>query len=80
MDHYLVKLLADAIGRVKDKNDKKVWAHVTNGLRAVNPQTVYSTYTKYSCQQHLFHVIHHRYKIWYALMVHQEKANAFSYT
>lgn len=80
MDHYLVKLLADAIGRVKDKNDKKVWAHVTNGLRAVNPQTVYSTYTKYSCQQHLFHVIHHRYKIWYALMVHQDKANAFSYT
>lgn len=82
LDQYLVKLLADAIDRANDKSDKKVWAHVTRGLRAVNPQTVYSTYTKYSCQQHLFHVIHHRYKIWYALMVHQAavKPSVFSYT
>lgn len=82
MDQYLVKLLADAISRADDKSDKKVWGYVTRGLRAVNPQTVYSTYTKYSCQQHLFHVIHHRYKIWYTLMVHQAavKTSLFSYT
>lgn len=72
MDHYLVRLLATAVNH--HQLDKKVWAQVTSGLRAVNPQTVYSTYTKYSCQQHLYHVIHHRYKIWYSLVVHQAHA------
>lgn len=74
MDQYLVKLLSDVVhsypAGVEPEMTKKTWAYVTGQLRAINPETVYSTYTKYSCQQHIYHVIHHRYKIWYLLMIH----------
>lgn len=76
MDQYLMKLLSDVVHSfpkgVESKMSKKAWAYVTGRLRAANPETVYSTYTKYSCQQHLMHVNHHRYKIWYSLMTHQK--------
>lgn len=74
MDQYLVKLLSDVVhsypAGIKPEMTKKTWAYVTGQLRALNPETVYSTYTKYSCQQHIYHVVHHRYKIWYLLMIH----------
>lgn len=80
MDQYLIKLLSDIVHSYpKDAEvemTKKAWAYLCGQLRAANPETVYSTYTKYSCQQHLLNVIHHRYKIWYVLMVHQKTNNS----
>lgn len=74
MDQYLIKLLSDVVHSYPRGTEatmtKKAWAYVTGQLRAANPETVYSTYTKYSCQQHLYNVNHHRYKIWYILMIH----------
>lgn len=74
MDQYLIKLLSDVVHSYPKgapvEMTKKAWAYVTGQLRAANPETVYSTYTKYSCQQHLINVNHHRYKIWYLLTVH----------
>lgn len=86
MDQYLIKLLSDVVHSfpkgVEAKMTKKAWAYVTSRLRAANPETVYSTYTKYSCQQHLSNVNHHRYKVWVALMTHQKPTpspSGFSY-
>lgn len=86
MDQYLVKLLSDVVHSfpkgVESKMTKKAWAYVTSRLRAANPETVYSTYTKYSCQQHLSNVNHHRYKVWVTLMTHQKpnpSPSGFSY-
>ncbi|CUM67453.1 uncharacterized protein PRCAT00005149001 [Priceomyces carsonii] len=76
MDQYLISLLSDIVHSfpkgVEPEMTKKAWAYVTGKLRAANPETVYSTYTKYSCQQHLINVNHHRYKIWYVLVLHQK--------
>lgn len=76
MDQYLIKLLSDVVHSypkgVEAKMTKKAWGYVTGRLRAANPETVYSTYTKYSCQQHLINVNHHRYKVWVSLMTHQK--------
>lgn len=83
MDQFLIKLLSDVVHSypkgAEAEMTKKAWAYVTGQLRAANPETVYSTYTKYSCQQHLLNVNHHRYKIWYYLMLHQKNAPATSY-
>ena len=76
MDQFLIKLLSDVVHSyakgAQPEMTKKAWAYVTGQLRAANPETVYSTYTKYSCQQHLLNVNHHRYKIWFVLMLHQK--------
>lgn len=76
MDQLLIKLLSDVVHSypkgTEPEMTKKAWAYVTGQLRAINPETVYSTYTKYSCQQHLYNVNHHRYKIWYILMIHSK--------
>lgn len=76
MDQFLIKLLSDLVHSFPKNSEpemsKKSWAYVCGHLRAANPETVYSTYTKYSCQQHLLNVNHHRYKIWYVLMLHQK--------
>lgn len=86
MDQFLIKLLSDVVHSYPKKAaaemTKKAWAYVTGQLRAANPETVYSTYTKYSCQQHLLNVNHHRYKIWFVLMLHQKNnpgTSGFSY-
>lgn len=74
MDQFLIRLLSDVAHShsrgTSPSITKKNWAYITGQLRAANPETVYSTYTKYSCQQHLFNVNHHRYKIWYLLILH----------
>ncbi|KAG7660957.1 uncharacterized protein J8A68_005477 [[Candida] subhashii] len=76
MDQFLIKLLSDVVHSYPKGAEatmtKKAWAYVTGQLRGANPETVYSTYTKYSCQQHLLNVNHHRYKIWFVLMLHQK--------
>lgn len=76
MDQYLVQLLSDVVHSFPKgahaEMSKKSWAYVTGKLRSTNPETVYSTYTKYSCEQHLRNVNHHRYKIWFVLMLHQK--------
>ncbi|ODV80300.1 uncharacterized protein CANTADRAFT_48712 [Suhomyces tanzawaensis NRRL Y-17324] len=86
MDQFLIKLLSDVVHSYQKGAEaemtKKSWAYVTGQLRAANPETVYSTYTKYSCQQHLLNVNHHRYKIWYVLMLHLKNnpsATGYSY-
>ncbi|KAK6453759.1 uncharacterized protein RJT20DRAFT_131183 [Scheffersomyces xylosifermentans] len=86
MDQFLIKLLSDVVHSypkgAEAEMTKKAWAYVTGQLRTANPETVYSTYTKYSCQQHLMNVNHHRYKIWYVLMLHQKNnpaAAGYSY-
>lgn len=80
MDQFLIKLLSDIVHSYRKGYEvemtKKAWAYLTGQLRAANPETVYSTYTKYSCQQHLINVNHHRYKIWYVLMLHQKNNNS----
>ncbi|CAI5755960.1 unnamed protein product [Candida verbasci] len=80
MDQYLIKLLSDVVHSFPQGSDihmsKKSWNFVCNQLRNVNPETVYSTYTKYSCQQHLINVIQYRYKIWYKLMKHSKFINS----
>lgn len=74
MDQFLIKLLFDVVHSFERGADvymiKKGWSYVCNELRNANPETVYSTYTKYSCEQHLLHVIHNRYKIWRSLMLY----------
>lgn len=76
MDQYLIKLLVDVVRSYPKDSEpemtKRSWAYVTSQLRYANPETVYSTYTKYSCQQHLFNVNHHRYKIWYLMILHSK--------
>lgn len=86
MDQFLIKLLTDVVHSypkgAEAEMTKKAWAYVTGQLRAANPETVYSTYTKYSCQQHLFNVNHHRFKIWYILMLHlknNRSSDGYSY-
>lgn len=86
MDQFLIKLLSDLVHSFPKNSEaemsKKLWAYVCGHLRAANPETVYSTYTKYSCQQHLLNVNHHRYKIWYVLMLHQKNnpsSSGYSY-
>ena len=86
MDQFLIKLLSDVVHSypkgAEAEMTKKAWAYVTGQLRAANPETVYSTYTKYSCQQHLFNVNHHRFKIWYILMLHlknNQTTDGYSY-
>ncbi|EGV66346.1 hypothetical protein CANTEDRAFT_100642 [Yamadazyma tenuis ATCC 10573] len=79
MDQFLIKLLSDVVhSYAKEERpqlNKKAWAYICNQLRIANPETVYATYTKYSCQQHLIHVIHNRYKLWYTLMLHSKNAD-----
>lgn len=84
MDQYLIKLLSDVAHSyprgVAAEMNKKAWLYVCKQLRLANPETVYSTYSKYSIQQHLINVIHHRYKIWYKLMVHSKSiTSGYSY-
>lgn len=82
MDLYFVKLLSDVVHSYPKDGEpqvtKKAWAYICSRLREANPETVYSTYTKYSCLQHLYHVIHTRYKLWYKLMLHSNAANQSS--
>lgn len=84
MDQVLVRLLSDVIHSFPKDGEpemsRKAWAYVCGQLRTINPQTVYSTYTKYSCQQHLLNVIHHRYKVWYALLMHQRTVPPVDYS
>lgn len=84
MDLYLIKLLLDVVHLfpkgVEPEMSKKAWAYVTGHLRAANPETVYSTYTKYSCRQHLYNVNHARYRVWYTLMMHQKTLSGRLYT
>lgn len=76
MDAYLIQLLSDVVHSHPRANasqmTKKDWLYVCGCLRLINPETVYSTYTKYSCQQHLLHVVHNRYKVWHELMLQSE--------
>lgn len=71
MDQCLVKLLSHALNQNRYETDKRLWLFVTKAMRSLNWKTAYSTCTKYACQQHLFRVIHRRYKIWYALHIYQ---------
>lgn len=84
MDLYLIKLLLDVVHLfpkgVEPEMSKKAWAYVTGHLRAANPETVYSTYTKYSCRQHLYNVNHARYRVWCTLMMHQKTLAGRLYT
>lgn len=84
MDSFLVKLLSDVVHsyprEASPELTKKSWTYVCNQLRLANPQTVYSTYTKYSCLQHLYHVIHNRYKLWYTLMLHSHSSKHHKYS
>lgn len=84
MDLVLVSLLSDVVHSFPEDGqpvlDRRSWAYVCGRLRSINPQTVYSTYTKYSCQQHLLNVIHHRYKVWYALLMHQKREQTSHYS
>ncbi|KAL6450062.1 hypothetical protein SBY92_002003 [Candida maltosa Xu316] len=77
MDQYLITLLSDVVHSyprgAEPEMNKKAWLYVCKQLRNTNPETVYSTYSKYSVHQHLSNVIQHRYKIWYSLMVHGKK-------
>lgn len=76
MDQLLIKLLSDVVHSyprgAEPEMNKKAWLYVCKQLRYANPETVYSTYSKYSVQQHLSNVIQHRYKIWYRLMAHSK--------
>lgn len=76
MDLFLVKLLFDIVHSyhkdARPQLNKRGWSYICNQLRIANPETVYSTYTKYSCQQHLVCVIHRRYKLWCELMIHSK--------
>lgn len=71
MDSVLIGLLSDVYHQSEHDAilDKKGWRYICSNLRQTDPTSVYSTYTKYSCQQHLLHVINHRYKVWHSLMV-----------
>lgn len=87
MDKLLIKLLHDIVHSfAKDDHPqmtKRSWHYISNELRAANPQTVYSTFTKYSCQQHLYNVIHARYRMWCVLLMFSKKnrndSNGYSY-
>ena len=76
MDQLLIKLLSDVVHSyprgAEPEMNKKAWLYVCKQLRYANPETVYSTYSKYSVLQHLSNVIQHRYKIWFQLMVHSK--------
>lgn len=80
MDQFLVKLLSDVVHLYRRGEPprmlKAAWGYVCGQLRAANPQTVYLTYTRYLLSQHLLNVIHHRYKVWYVLMIHTKLAEA----
>lgn len=71
MDNVLIGLLSDVVHQSEQNAilDKKGWRYICSNLRQTDPASVYSTYTKYSCKQHLLHVINHRYKVWHCLMV-----------
>lgn len=71
MDNTLIELLSDVVHQSEHVSalDKRAWRYICSNLRQKDPTSVYSTYTKYSCQQHLCHVINHRYKVWHCLMV-----------
>lgn len=80
LDLYLVKLLSDVVHSFKKPENaelsKRAWHYITGLLRNANPQTVYATYTKYSILQHLFNVIHARYRMWHALMEFRRSTHA----
>lgn len=71
MDNVLIGLLSDVVHQSEHNAvlDKPAWRYICSNLRQTDPASVYSTYTKYSCKQHLLHVINHRYKVWHCLMV-----------
>lgn len=83
MDNHLVRLLS-TIHHSFPKGaqlamTKDGWMFLCKQMRAQNPSTVYSTYTKYLCSQHLHNVIHMRYKLWYKLMSHPQTKCEFRY-
>lgn len=72
MDAELVGFLASVVYSPSGPREitKGNWKFVCYQLRSRYPHAVYSTFTKYSCHQHLLNVIYYQYKIWKILCDH----------